>query len=147
MENMAQWNGCERLWKGSGRGCEARRSLLRSQYSGFMCTWSLCILFDSVMSQTSRTLSRRREFCHSAAPPSTFSRCLNRDNKKGCEQNDSPLADGCENPHRRKPRAQQLGHLKGTQPEVVRAIMLDDSPCVHSPRWFGPSCWTTVHAC
>ena len=23
--------------------------------------------------------SRRREFCHSAAPPSTFSRCINSD--------------------------------------------------------------------
>ena len=45
------------------------------------------------MAVTGVQISRRREFCHSAAPPpSTFTRCFNRD-KKGGHQNDS-LADG-----------------------------------------------------
>ena len=55
--------------------------------------------------------SRRRD-CHSAAPPSTFSRCLNRDGERERQQNDS-LANGyhrhsrssaCSGQHRGSPR-------------------------------------------
>ena len=32
-------------------------------------------------------LRRRREFCHSAAPPSTLSRCINSDRERERQQN------------------------------------------------------------
>ena len=56
-----------------------------------------CVASDTRQRRRTRSTSpssRRREFCHSAAPPSAFSRCLNRDGGRGCQQNDRILADG-----------------------------------------------------
>ena len=53
--------------------------------------------------------SRRREFCHSDAPPSSFSRRLNRDQEEA-QQNDRTLADGC---RLRVGRAGGVGDLAG----------------------------------
>ena len=77
-----------------------------------------------------RSPSRCRD-SHSAAPPSTFCRCINSDGEKASAKRQSRqwLVGPLPEQRSKKTTLAGLTAWPGAQSEVIRAILLGDSPC------------------